>query len=71
MGTGLMYLEGKWRDDIKGIEMKGMSADPMTGKEMKTRQVIMMKDANTQVIEMYMDTNGKEMKSMEITLTRM
>jgi hypothetical protein len=20
MGTGIMYLEGKWRDDIKGIE---------------------------------------------------
>ncbi len=71
MGTGLMYMEGRWRDDVKGIEIKGMAVDPMTGKEMKVRQIMMMKDANTQVIEMYMDMNGKEMKSMEITLTRM
>jgi hypothetical protein len=71
MGTGLIYMEGRWRDDVKGIEIKGMAVDPMTGKEMKMRQIMMMKDANTQVIEMYMDMNGKEMKSMEITLTRM
>jgi hypothetical protein len=71
MGTGIMYAEGKWRDDIKGIEFKGMSVDPITGKDIKTRQVITFKDPNTQMFEMFMDMGGKEVKSMEMTLTRM
>ena len=71
MGTGIMYMEGKWNDNIKGIEFKGVTVDPMTGKDMKTRQVFLIKDDNSQVMEMYMEDKGKEMKTMEIMLTRM
>lgn len=71
MGTGLMYMEGKWRDDIKGIEFRGMGVDPATGKEVRMRQVFTIKDDKTQVIEMYDEKNGKETKTMEITLTKL
>ena len=71
MGTGIMYLEGKWRDDIKGIEFRGNAVDPMTGKDMKVREVLMFKDDKTQMMEMYMEDKGKEMKTMELTMTKM
>jgi hypothetical protein len=34
------------------------------------REVVRFPDANTQVMEMYCTTDGKEMKMMEMTLTR-
>jgi hypothetical protein len=71
MSTGMMYMEGKWRDDIKGIEFMGTMVDPMTGKDTKMRQVLMFKDDKTQTMEMYVEDKGKEMKTMEITMTKM
>lgn len=71
MGTGMMYMEGKWRDDIKGLEFKGMGVDPSTGKEVKMRQTFIIKDDKTQIMEMYDEKTGKEVKTMEITLTKM
>jgi hypothetical protein len=70
MGTGIMYMEGKWDDKLKGIVFKGKSVDPMTGKEMMVREVFRIIDDNTQVLEMYDNKMGKEMKTMEIKFTR-
>lgn len=71
MGTGLMYMEGMWNDAVKGIEFKGMGVDPVSGKEVPMRQVFMIKDDKTQVMEMYDSKTGKELKTMEIVLKRM
>lgn len=71
MGTGMMYMEGKWREDIKGIEFTGNGVDPQTGKEIPMRQLFMIKDDNMQTMEMYENRNGKEMKTMEMTLSKM
>jgi len=70
MGTGIMTLEGTWDDNTKSITFKGKAVDPMTGKEAPVRQILKFVDDNTQSLEMYQDSNGKEFKSMEILFTR-
>src|SRR5882757_11212726 len=70
MGTGMMNLEGKWDDNSKSITFLGKSVDPTTGKEMDIRQVLKIIDDNAQQLDMYMQMNGQEFKTMEIKLTR-
>jgi hypothetical protein len=71
MGTGIMYMEGKWNEATKSAEFKGKSTDPMTGKSIDTRQVLKIVDDNTQIMEQYSTpVGGKEFKSMEIKITR-
>lgn len=71
MGTGIMYMEGTMNADKRSVEFKGTGVDPMTSKPIKMREVITFKDDNNQKMEMYMMQDGKEMKTMEITLTKM
>jgi Protein of unknown function (DUF1579) len=68
--TGIMVSTGTC--DGKGTwEMKGEMPDPMSGKMVMTRGVTTLKDDNTIVMSMYVPgPDGKEMKMMEITLTR-
>jgi hypothetical protein len=70
MGTGVSVMEGKMDDATKTINFEGMMTDPTTGKDAKVRQVAKFPDVNTQVMEMYCDKDGKEMKMMEMTLTK-
>ncbi|MFN0274567.1 MAG: DUF1579 domain-containing protein [Chitinophagales bacterium] len=70
MSTGMTMLTGTMDKENKSIELKGVSQDPMTGKEMKMREVLTFVDKNTQTMVMYTEHDGKEMKMMEFTLTR-
>jgi Protein of unknown function (DUF1579) len=71
MGTGMIYMEGKWNDATKTAELKGKSTDPMSGKSVDIRQVFKIVDDNTQLVEQYSTAqDGKEFKSMEIKFTR-
>ncbi len=70
MGTGMMYLEGVWDDATKSIKLSGKMVDPITGKDVPVKENIKFVDDNTQIMEMYMDDNGKEFKSMEIKYTK-
>lgn len=70
MSTGMTQMEGKWMEDGKSIEFKGVSQDPMKGTEVKMRQTLEFVDNDTQRMVMYMEDHGKEMKSMEIELKR-
>jgi len=70
MGTGIMYSEGKWNEATKSVEFKGTGVDPMSGKELKIRQVMKIVDDNTETMEMFTTVDGKEFKSMEIKMTR-
>lgn len=70
MGTGIMYMEGKWDDAAKTINFSGKAVDPTSGKDMGMREVYKMTDDNNQLMEMYMTINGKEHKSMEVKFTR-
>ncbi|ALL08280.1 hypothetical protein AQ505_24060 [Pedobacter sp. PACM 27299] len=70
MGTGMMNMEGTWDDATKTINFKGKCVDPMTGKDMDVREVFKFVDKDHQVMEMYCNTDGKEMKTMEIQFSR-
>lgn len=70
MGTGVMYSEGPYDEKTKSINLKGTSMDPMTGKEIKTREVYKFADENHHIFEVYMMHEGKEFKSMEIHYNR-
>lgn len=70
MGTGIMYMEGKPGDDKRTVEFKGKAYEPMLGKDVMVRQVMTFIDATHQKMEMYMNTGEKEMKTMEINLSK-
>lgn len=70
MGTGVMHLEGQWDPQTKTINFKGMSVDPSTGKEIQVRETFRWIDDNRQLMEMFMQQDGKEFKSIEIKFTR-
>lgn len=70
MGTGIMYLEGKWDAANQSIHFSGKSVDPMTGKDQHVREEFKIIDDNHQTLEMYMTQNAKEYKSMEIKFSR-
>ena len=71
MGTGIMVMEGGWKEPNKIIEMTGKQADPLTGKDIKMRELFRFIDDNNQTLEMYSTPlASKEYKSMEIKYTR-
>ena len=70
MGTGIMVMEGKMDDATKTINFSGSMTDATTGKDCKMREVVQFPDEKTQHFEMYATTDGKEMKVMEMKLTK-
>ncbi len=70
MGTGMTMARGKYDDNSKVCDMRGTMVDPMTGNEIEYRQTMKFIDDDNQLFEMYMVSDGKEVKSMEITSTR-
>jgi len=71
MGTGLMYMEGNWDSGSNSATLKGKMPDPMSGKEVDVRQVFTVLNDNSQKMEMFVNQNGQDFKTMEIMLTRM
>jgi hypothetical protein len=65
-----MYMEGTWDEATKTANFKGKTTDPTTGKEMDIRQTFAIVNDNTQKMEMFMNHEGQEFKTMEITFTR-
>jgi len=70
MGTGTAIANGKYDEETKSIIMNGSMIDPMTKKDMSFKQIYKRIDDNHQMVEMYMDFDGQEFKSMEIELIR-
>lgn len=70
MGTGIMYMEGKYDEKSKSINFAGKCVDPTSGKEESVREVFKIVDDKTQFMEMYMTKGGKEFKNMEIKFTK-
>ena len=69
MGTGIMVSEGTYDETSKILTFTGQMTDPM-GTDMNVREVITASDNDHSTFEMYMDMDGKEMKTMEIKYTR-
>lgn len=71
MGTGIMMMEGKWDEATKTMTLEGKQVDPVTGKDLDIKEVCKFPDAKTQTMEMFCTgPDGKEMKTMEMTLTK-
>jgi len=71
MGTGLMYMTGKWNEATKQIEYTGSMYDPSKGASVNIRQVISVNDDGSSKMEMFgPGPDGKEFKTMEVTATR-
>jgi hypothetical protein len=71
MGTGIMNMEGTWDQSTKSMTLKGRMIDPATLREGDYREVMIVPDADHQVMEMYgPGPDGKEFKSMEIKYSR-
>jgi len=70
MGTGISYMEGTMSGDGKSVEYKGMGYDPMQKKEVAMREVIHFNGDNDQTMEFFKDMSGKEVKVMDIHMTR-
>ena len=71
MGSGIVVMRGQYDPKTKTLNMKGVQTDPLTKKETSIRQEILFIDDNTQVFSLYgPGAGGKEMKMMDIRLTR-
>jgi hypothetical protein len=70
-GTGIMISEGEYDPEKKEVVYYGKYTDPMSGGDIKTRQVMKMIDDDHSVFEMYMNMNGQEFKSMVVEYTKM
>lgn len=71
LGSGIMKLEGQYDPATKAINFYGSSVDPITGKEMKVRELLKFVDDKNQLMEMFMIQDGKEIKTMEIKFTKL
>ncbi|MBX2932585.1 MAG: DUF1579 domain-containing protein [Chitinophagaceae bacterium] len=72
MGSGIMHMEGAWNEETKTITLTGKGVDPSSGKDCSMKEIYKIVDDNTQTMEMYgpSPVDGKEMKMMEMKLTR-
>jgi hypothetical protein len=70
MGTGIIFMEGTWDAAANSINFSGKSTDPLTKKDIPTREILKFTDDTHQVLEMYFTQNGKEFKGMEVKYTR-
>ena len=63
-------MEGKMDEATKTINFSGSMTDATTGKDCQMREVVSFPDEKTQNFEMYATTDGKEMKVMQMKLTK-
>ena len=71
MTTNAMISRGTMDASGKVLTMTSEMEDPTTGQKAPIRMVTTFMDANTHRFEMFENHDGQEVKSMEITYTRM
>lgn len=70
VGTGLMFMEGKFDEASGKIIFKGVMVDPITGKDTEYKETIKALDDNNMEMEMFTVVDGKDIKNMEIKYSR-
>lgn len=70
LGTGMSVSKGTYDEGTKTLNSTGTMVDPMSGKELSYRQTVQLIDDNHQVMEMFMQADGKEFKNMVVELTK-
>jgi Protein of unknown function (DUF1579) len=70
-GTGTATASGPYDAATKTITLKGTMYEPMSGKDLSTRETIQFVDDDHQVLTLYfVNSQGAEFKSTEIRYTR-
>ena len=70
MGTGSMYLEGKYDESLKAIIFTGKVFDMMLNKDSEVKEVLKIIDENNFEMSMYNVVEGKDVKTMEMVAKR-
>ena len=70
MGTGISVTKGTYDEGTKTLNFTGTMIDPVSGKELHYKQTVQLVDDSHQVIEMFLQKDGKEFKNMVIELTK-
>jgi hypothetical protein len=69
--TSMFTTEGEADSSYKTITLNGLASCPVTGREdIPTRVVITAQDRDQHRLEMFDDSEGKHIRTMEITYTR-
>lgn len=71
MGTGIIMMEGPWDEASKSMTLIGTFPEPMTGKETTMREVYKIVDDKHHEVTIYNTADGKEMKNVEIKMTKL
>jgi len=70
-GSGVVVMTGTYDDKANTLFLRGTQTDPVTKKDSSIRQEVKFLNDDTQTITMYgVGPDGKEMKMMDIKLTR-
>ncbi len=70
MSTGLMVFEGRYDPEAEKYIFTGSYTDPESGETIQSRSVSWTDDAGREMMAMYETRDGKEIKTMEMTLER-
>ncbi len=70
MGTSYMLSKGNYDEDSKTLSMTGTTYDPMYEKDMEYKEVIKIIDDNNQIMEMYTNQDGNEVKVMSVEMVK-
>ncbi|HAY32628.1 MAG TPA: DUF1579 domain-containing protein [Ignavibacteria bacterium] len=70
MGTGIMFLKGKWDEATNSATLTGQMTDPESKQLIDIREVFTMTDNDNHKMEMYFTKDGSEFKAMEILYKR-
>lgn len=71
MGTGIMFMTGKWDETAKQISYTGKMMDPISANWVDVRQVVTYVSDTQVKMEMYgPGPDGKEYKTMDLNFTK-
>jgi len=71
MGTGMLFMTGKYDESKKQINYSGQMMDPLSGKMCNVREIVTHNSDGTMKMEMFgPDDKGTEFKMMEINFTK-
>ena len=63
-------MRGTYDASSKTLRLKGTQTDPVTGKDSGIREEIVFPDDNTQILTMWGEMNGQEVKFLDATFKR-
>jgi hypothetical protein len=70
MGTGTTIGTGRYNEADSTLTLSGTMVDPSSGNDIKYRETLKFVDKDKQIMDMYLQADGREFKNMEQVFTR-